>query len=74
MDGTCEIAWMEDTPSEPRKTAAVREAREKVLAFHLRIADRFASFGPGWEEYRAGALSAAAEAELKLRGPQPPTR
>ncbi|MFE5864206.1 hypothetical protein ACFQ77_27205 [Streptomyces virginiae] len=38
------------------------------------FADRFASFGPGWEEYRADALSAAAEAELKLRGPQPPTR
>ncbi|MER6314372.1 tetratricopeptide repeat protein [Streptomyces sp. NPDC001581] len=74
MDGTCEIDWMEDTPYEPRKTAAVREAREKVLAFHLRVADRFASFGPGWEEYRAGALSAATEAELKLRGPQPPTR
>ncbi|MEU6300502.1 hypothetical protein [Streptomyces erythrochromogenes] len=74
MDGRCEIDWMEDTPHEPRKTAAVREAREKVLAFHLRAADRFASFGPGWEEYRAGALSAAAEAELKLRGPQPPTR
>lgn len=74
MDGTCEIDWMEDTPYEPRKTAAVREAWEKVLAFHLRVADRFASFGPGWEEYRAGALSAAAEAELKLRGPQPPTR
>ncbi|MFJ9598263.1 hypothetical protein ACIRS3_36665 [Streptomyces virginiae] len=74
MDGTCEIDWMEDSPYEPRKTAAVREAREKVLAFHLRVADRFASFGPGWEEYRAGALSAAAGAELKLRGPQPPTR
>lgn len=74
MDGTCEIDWLEDTSYEPRKTAAVREAREEVLAFHLRIADRFASFGPGWEEYRAGALSAAAEAELKLRGPQPPTR
>ncbi|MER8097907.1 hypothetical protein [Streptomyces goshikiensis] len=74
MDGTCEIDWMEHTPYEPRKTVAVREARERVLAFHLRVADRFASFGPGWEEYQTGALSAAAEAELKLRGPQPPTR